>query len=201
MKDLVILTPDKNTQYAITGALGRCESLGIRRVEFELRVHAGRDGGVRKSGADVLALERRRFRHALVLLDFEGSGTSLAGSAELESELDERLRPTWGPHAKAIVIDPEVDIWVWGADNAIEPEIGWREGRHVREWLRRNGFELDENSKPIRPKEALEAALRFTGLPRSSALYLRVARRISLARCTDAAFGRLTARLREWFPA
>ena len=65
MKDLVLLVADKNIQYALKGALGRPEALGIRPIEFEFRVHPGRDGGTRKSGPEVLALEQRRFQHGL----------------------------------------------------------------------------------------------------------------------------------------
>jgi hypothetical protein len=69
----------------------------------------------------------------------------------------------------------------------------------VREWLRERGFTFEANEKPTRPKEALEAALRSPGLPRSSALYQTIAERISLRRCGDEAFIRLRKQLLEWF--
>jgi hypothetical protein len=199
MTDLVVLVADKNAQFAIKGALNRSEALEMRSVEFEIRVHPGRDGGVRRSGAQLLAVERRRFSKALMLLDYEGCGANEAPST-LESGLDEELNTVWGERAKAIVIEPEVDIWMWGSDNAIEEVIGWRRGEKVRAWLQNKGFQFRENQKPVRPKEALEALLREPGIPRSAALYEQIASKISLKRCTDAAFERLTARLREWFP-
>ncbi len=64
------MVADKNAQFALKGALARPKALGIRRIEFEFRVHPGRDGGARKSGPEVLALERRRFKHGLLVLDF-----------------------------------------------------------------------------------------------------------------------------------
>ena len=36
MKDLVILVADKNAQFALKGALGRPEALGIGPIEYEL---------------------------------------------------------------------------------------------------------------------------------------------------------------------
>jgi hypothetical protein len=72
MKDLVLLVADKNAQFALKGALQRPEALGIRRIEFEFRVHPGRDGGARKSGPEVLAMERWRFQNGLLVLDYEG---------------------------------------------------------------------------------------------------------------------------------
>jgi hypothetical protein len=199
MKDLVLLVADKNAHFALKGALGRPEALGIRPIEFEFRVHPGRDGGTRRTGPEVLALERRRFRHALLVLDFEGCGTDLPNATALEAQLDGRLSTHWKEAAKSIVIEPELDVWVWGADNAVEAIIEWPAGKSVREWLRERGFTFEANEKPTRPKEALEAALRIPGLPRSSALYQTIAEKISLRRCGDEAFIRLRKQLLGWF--
>jgi hypothetical protein len=174
--------------------------LGIRPIEFEIRTHPGRDGGTRKTGPELLATQRRQYHHGLLIFDFEGSGTDLADAVALESQLNGRLGNQWKNAAKAIVIEPELDIWIWGSDNAVESAIEWPPGKGVREWLREQGFELDANQKPVRPKEALEAALRVPALPRSSALYQHVAGRISLARCEDEAFIRLRKQLQIWFP-
>jgi hypothetical protein len=123
MKDLVLLVADKNAHFALKDALGRPEALGIRPIEFEFRVHPGRDGGTRRTGPEVLALERRRFKHALLVLDFEGCGTDLPNATALEAQLDGRLSTHWKEAAKSIVIEPELDVWVWGADNAVEAII------------------------------------------------------------------------------
>src|SRR5712691_9839874 len=120
MKDLVLLTADKNMHFALKGALGRHEALEIRPIEFEFRVHPGRDGGTRRTGPEVLALEGRRFQHGLLVLDFEGSGTDLPNAKALEGQLDQRLSVRWKEAAKSIVIEPELDVWIWGADNAVE---------------------------------------------------------------------------------
>src|SRR6266853_5633866 len=101
MKDLVLLVADKNAQFALKGALGRPEALGIRPIGFEFLVHPGRDGGTRKSGPDVLALERRQFQHGLLVLDFEGSGTDLPNAKALEAQLDGRLSAYWKEAAKS----------------------------------------------------------------------------------------------------
>lgn len=200
MKDLILLVADTNAKFALKGALARPEALGIAPIEFEFLVHPGRDGGTRKTGPEMLALERRRFRHALLLLDFEGCGTELPNAATLEVELDQRLEKIWQGSSKAIVIEPELDVWVWGSDNAVEEAIDWREGKRVREWLRDEGFSFGGNNKPERPKEAIEAALKKARLPRSSALYQNIAEKISLRRCADEAFQRLRRQLCAWFP-
>ena len=198
MKDLFVLTADKQASFALTGAFGRPESLGIRPITWETREHSGRDGGTRTDGPDILALERRRFSHALLVLDYEGCGDDRP-CAEVEALLDARLEQTWGANAKAIVIDPELDVWIWGSSNSIETVIGWTESKEIRTWLADHHFIFNANGKPTRPQEAIEAALRQIRLPRSASLYRQVAEKISLRNCSDLSFIRLRAQLETWF--
>lgn len=99
-----MLVADKNAQFALQGALSRPHALGIRSITYEFRSHPGRDGGVRASGSNVLAPERNRFQHALMLLDFAGCGTALLDPIALEVELDREVRATWIPRSSACVI-------------------------------------------------------------------------------------------------
>lgn len=199
MLDLVLLVADKNMQFALQGALSRPEALGIRPIAYEFRSHPGRDGGVRASGSRVLAGERNRFRHALMLLDFEGCGTQLLDPIALEQELDQQIRVTWNDEGKTIVISPEVDIWLWGSDNALREVFQWPLQEGVRDFLHAKGFAFSADGKPLRPKEALEAMVPVHRQPRSSALYEKVTNKISLQNCRDPAFLRLRDQLRIWF--
>lgn len=193
------MVADKNMQFALNGGLNRPESLGIRRITLDFRQHPGRDGGSRSNGAQILALEKARFSHAVLVLDHEGCGAGALSALELESILDEQLKPAWGNHAKAIVIAPEVDIWMWGSDNKLAEVLKWPRQESIRDWLGNAGFEFMDNGKPQRPKEALEAIFRICKRPRSSAAYQQIAASISMARCEDAAFQRLRNSLRNWF--
>lgn len=199
MQDLVLLVADKNMQFALRGALERPQALGVRPISYDFRTHMGRDGGVRTTGPDVLNGERSRFSHALMVLDYEGCGRENVAASVLEAELDERLQATWGANAKAIVIEPEVDVWLWGADNALREALQWPEVGPIRDWLRGKGFEFNADGKPLRPKEALDAMRPVHKQPRSSALYEKITTRISLQNCQDPAFRRLRAQLQAWF--
>jgi len=201
MKDLALLVADKNMDFALRGILARPEPINIRRLSYEIKTHAGRDGGVRTSGPETLALLKRQFRNGLLMMDWEGSGAEVGSSIELENELDARLAELWGNQAKAIVIDPELDAWVWGSDNVMSEILGWRKNQRIRAWLADHGYELDPHLKPLRPKEALEELMVYLSEPRSLILYERVTSRISLERCVDPAFNRLKAKLQAWFPA
>jgi hypothetical protein len=200
MKDLALVVADKNMDFAMRGILTRHDRLGIRSVSFEIKPHIGRDGGVRTTGPETLSLLRHQFRHGLLMLDWEGAGAEASDAVELEKELDERLTKTWGNTSKAIVIDPELDAWIWGSDNAMSAVLGWKSSQTVREWLAGQGYDFDENQKPLRPKEAFERLMVVLNRPRSSALYEKVTGRISLARCVDPAFLRLKTTLQSWFP-
>ncbi len=195
-----MLVADKNMQFALQGALGRPQSLGTRPLTWEIRPHMGRDGGVRTSGADVLACDAGRFSHALMLLDFHGCGHEERETPlTLEEKLDDQLQLVWGARAKSIVIAPEVDIWLWGTDSALHEALHWSAEESIRDWLRHRGFKFDAAGKPLQPKEAMEAVCRAQKRPRSSAIYERITRRVSLQHCTDQTFQRLRAQLLGWF--
>lgn len=198
--DLFVLAADKNVEFALKGALERHFALGIRPITFETRVHVGRDGGARTSGADMLALEQRNHSATLLVFDFEGSGSHAVTARDLEERIDIELQNKVGNRSKAIVIDPEADIWAWGSDNVLGQIFEWPLQMKIRPWLAEKGFVFDKNGKPQRPKEALEALIPIHKKPRSSALYKRIASQISLEHCIDPAFVRLRDTLREWFP-
>ena len=200
MKDLFVLTADKNAQFAIEGALHRTEALGIRDISFDIRVHVGRDGGVRTTGVQTVAAIRKQYRHALMVLDFEGSGARQAAAEDLERELDQALSVMWDNRAKAIVVDPEIDVWMWGSDNVLRDILRWPSHPQIRDWIQEQQFVVSQGTgKPLRPKEALEAVLRQCRQPRSSSLYKKISARISLSRCNDPAFLRTHETLRRWF--
>lgn len=186
-------------EFTLSSGLARHHTLGVRPIRFEFRQHPGRDGGVRTSGAKILSLEKARFNHALLILDHEGCGSQQT-PLKLESKLDSELKPTWGPHAKTIVIDPELDIWAWGSDNLLAEILRWPLEKSIRAWLETEGFEFGDHGKPVRPKEALEAVFPICKLPRSASNYKKIAARISLAKCRDPAFQRLKTQLQTWFP-
>ncbi len=198
MRDLVVVVPDKNIEFTIRAGLARPKALGIRAVTVHAIVDPGRDGGVRTRGAQLLRLEKRRFTHAMLIFDHEGSGAEYSAE-DTEHLIDRELADTWGEHAKAIVIDPEVDAWMWGADTHLQAVAGWQSALTVREWLAIQGHQLNAAGKPVRPKEALEAAFRHSGVRRSSANYANIVSRLSLNKCKDASFLRLRATLQTWF--
>jgi len=201
--DLVVLVPGKDERETIDGLLSaRRESLGIHPIRFQVLVHPRRDAGCFHEAPEILQTFCRRARYSMVLFDFEGCGQESRSAAEVAADLAGRLIAAgWEERTEVVVIDPELEVWLWTDSPRIEAELGW-EGRAVvlREWLRDGGWWPSGARKPLRPKEALERVLRESRLPRSSAIYGRLARRVGLRRCEDESFQRFCGRLRSWFP-
>ncbi|MGB8338060.1 MAG: hypothetical protein WCD07_03295 [Burkholderiales bacterium] len=200
-KDLVLLVPDKNTEGALKGALERHRALGIREITFDFRTHEGRDGGVRTNGVETVCAERHRFEHALMVFDFEGCGENQGRTREgLEADLSKKLKAMWGIKSEVVVINPEVDIWMWGSNDSLARVLRWQESDTIRTWLGTKNFTFGDAQKPHRPKEAIESIFRHLKIPRSSAIYQDIAGKISLQNCIDTAFVRMRNQLQQWFP-
>jgi hypothetical protein len=200
MKDLVFLVADKDMQFALNGGIKRHEALNIRQITFDFLPHPQHDPGVRTTGVSMLNLVKNKYSHALLILDFEGSGTDHSSATALEEELDHELSLNWSNNAKAIVIDPELEVWMWGSDNAMEVHIGRPDQSGIRPWLKTKGFQFNANEKPLRPKEALDLVLKNNHRPHSSAIFDLIASNISLQNCKEKSFLRLKKQLQTWFP-
>ena len=76
---------------------------------------------------------------------------------ELERELDARLdKADWQGRARAVVIDPETEIWLWSDSPHVAAVLGWgSEKGDLRAWLNERGLLAAGAMKPTRPKEAL----------------------------------------------
>ncbi len=201
MLDLILMVADKNMQFTLQGALNRAKAMGIRPIQCKF-LAAGNDPTARIQGPDLLRTQQSMYRKGLLVLDYEGSGTDKSDAQALEDELNQRLELCWPGGAKAIVIEPELENWLWGSDNALHSVLDWPHTQGIRPWLEKHEppFRLLGNGKPERPKEAWEALVQVHRKPRSSSLYEEVASQLSLQKCTDPAFVRLRAQLQEWFP-
>ena len=201
--DLVVLAADGQTEFAVRGLLTRGNAIGFQNISFDIHVHPEKDPGCLLRGHDFLRPFYRQYRHAIVIFDREGSGKERCTRAELEHEVEQRLSSSgWQDRAAAIVIDPELEIWVWSGSPVVDEVLGWR-GRPpgLAKWLKTEGFLRREPIKPDRPKEAMEQALRIVRKGRSSAIFRELAERVSVNRCIDPAFLKLKERLQKWFNA
>jgi len=201
-RDLMVLVADRNTKAAVSGILNRPRALRIRQVKFQVLIHPQNDPGVLQHAHTFLRPFVGKYQRAIVVFDREGCGKETTSGTELEAEVESRLAKNgWADRARAVVIEPELESWVWSDSPQVDNSLGWA-GRTpaLRPWLVEKGFVTQSERKPERPKEAVEAALHFVGKPRSSSVYRELAERVSLRRCTDPAFQKLIATLQAWFP-
>ena len=201
-KDLIILAADKDMENALTGLLTRWPALGIREVHADIQSHHEHDPGCAQRGVPFLSVLAQRYRHGLLIFDHQGSGREHIDPKELQNQLNRELAAAWDNRARAIVLAPELEAWVWSGSPHIAEVVGWR-GRplSIYDWLRDQNLLQPGAVKPESPKKAFLEALHAAQTPRSASLYRQLAEKVSLRHCQDAAFLELRSILREWFPA
>lgn len=199
MKDIIVLVADKNMEFAVKGILKRTVSLKIREISYDVKVHSHRDPGVYNTAHDFLRIFLNKYSYALVMLDKEGCGCN-DDSKQIAINIQSKLDSSgWKNCSKVIVLDPELEIWVWSDSPEVSACIGWND-TELRGWLRSEGYMLPNAYKPQNPKLAFEKALRVKRKPRSSSIYGKLAERVSFERCIDSAFKEFKGALQQWFP-
>jgi len=200
-RDLVVLVADLDMEHAIRGLLGRSHALRIREgLTFNIFRHPERDPGVLRQAHEFLRHLRAAYRYALVMFDRQGCGQEHRSSSDLENEVEQLLRVSgWGDCCAAVVLDPELEIWVFTNSYHVVTQIANGDEELYRRTLA--ACSCFPNGKPRAPKEVMESLLRIKRIPRSPALYGELARQVGLTRCQDRAFQRLRSVLQQWFPA
>lgn len=203
VRDLILLVADTQIEHAMKGLLSRHESLGIRRVleTCDIRVHPERDPACLRKADSFLKPFASQYRHAIVVFDREGCGMEALSRNELELKVENALHLAgWSDRAVAVVIDPELENWVWSNSSQVDRVLGWSQSLFkLRTWIKDQGFPIT-GGKPGRPKEAMLAALKQVKKQPSSSLFEQLAQSVSLSRCTDSAFTKLCTTLKKWFP-
>lgn len=202
MIDLVCLVADKNMEALVGAVLQRHESLGIRPIVGKLVVHPHRDPGCYHDAPRFVRVYRKEALHALVLLDRAWEGAPAKPTFELEADVDGDLRQLGADWAKSIVIDPEIEVWLFRRTPRLDEELGWKDRKPgLADELERAGLWQAGAEKPVDPKGAIEWALRRVSRPRSSSIYRKLGSILGMKNCTDSAFDRFRTRLQAWFPA
>jgi hypothetical protein len=202
-KDLIVLVADPNMEAAVKGVLRQHQKLGIRSIATDVRRHPRHDPRCRTKGVNFLSAFTEQYAHAILMFDYEGCGVEADTASELESKLTAALGESgWGDRAATVILVPELEIWVWSDSPRVDEALGWK-GRDpkLREWLMAQNYLVAGQAKPIRPKEAMEAALKIVRKPRSSAIFAELASQVGFERCVDQSFVQLKTTLRNWFPA
>lgn len=210
MRDCFFLVADKNMEGLLKGFFLRQNfhlALGCGPFQFDAKqdllvAHGQNDSGLYTRASELLVSYQQTHRHAVVILDAEWDGSP--GAVAIRKRMRQHFEQAGWPEdaACAVVIDPELENWVWQDTPHVCATLGYQGSFDtLRADLEQQGMWPKGESKPLRPKEAVEFMLRRARKPRSSSLYQGLAAQVSVKRCSDNTFQTLLLALRRWFPA
>lgn len=207
-RDCVFLLADKNMRASFEGFFSRQgfqQSLGCGWIDIDpmqdLIFAAGdNDPGLYTRAHELLRPFLNTHRHAVVVLDalWDGSPGAINICTHIESLLSANGWET--DRCVVIVIDPELENWVWQRSIHVAREIGFDNIDEMNADVDLLNAWPEKQYKPTTPKETLETILRKKRIPRSSAIYRNITAKVSISDCRDEAFIKLIGKLREWFP-
>ncbi len=202
-QDLIVLVADLDIKVAIEAILHRTKSLGIREISFQVDIFSKHDSGCYRFPHDFLRPFVRQFDYAMVVFDRHGCGREQRSREELAADVESLLEQNgWAERAAAIVVDPELEAWVWSRSPEVSAVLGWRGTTlDLWNWLTERGVVNLGDRKPRDPKDALHKTLRNTGKRPSAVIFRELAQRVGLRRCTDPAFSKLKKTFLHWFSA
>jgi hypothetical protein len=199
--DLVCLVADKSMEAVVEKVLPRHQALGIRPIQFRILRHPRKDSACYHDPLGLLRDFVRSAHRGLVLFDRDWVGVPQQPTEQLEASVDRQLDSLRAGWAKAIVIDPELEVWLCSRSPRLEEKLGWH-GRSpsLTEAMAECGLWPLDAAKPADPKSTIERALYLAGKPRSSSIYGEVAAVLGMKDCVDSSFQRFRSTLQAWFP-
>lgn len=205
MRDCVFLVADNQMAAMVEGFLTRDQchlSLGCGPFDFDagsdIVVDPNRDPGVYSRGHELLAQYASSHQRAVVMLDAAWEGAP--GPAEIQAKISQDLAARWGT-CLVVVLEPELEAWIWQDNQHVAEALGMGDYAALRAELEAADFWRAGEPKPYKPKEAVERVLYQARIPRSSAIYRKIASRASTKHCVDPAFLTLRDGLSGWFGA
>jgi hypothetical protein len=210
-RDLFVVVADLDAENVINTLLTkRQKALRIqlqfnpdRPPEGDLLRYAGRDSGCYKDAVDLLGGPLRTHRHALLIFDRHGCGADDRPRDEIEAEVEHKLQDSgWTQGAACvIVIEPELESWVWNKSLHVPDVLGWKnDADGLRSFLAAQDLWADNDSKPSDPKEAMRQSLRKKRKPLGARLFSDLASKVAVGGCQDPAFQKFRQQLQHWFP-
>lgn len=211
MRDCLFWVADSRMKQVILGFLKRPDcfrphNLGTAPFQFDenedLFSSPTMDPGTYATGDEFIRLYQRSHRYAVVILDAEWDGSP--GAAAIREKLTARIVSTGWPtdRFRVIAIEPELESWIWQRNNRVAGALGFGSQHEMVAAVHQAGVEwLNQQAKPVRPKEAFESiTARAKRLGKSSATHRQVVSAVTLVGCQDAAFLELRQALQTWFP-
>lgn len=187
-------------QTAMVTLLSRPGDLGIRSISFVVERHMYHDAGCRTRCSDWLRRFINAYDYAIVVFDRDGCGSG-GTREEIQAEVESTLNINgWRDRCRAIVIEPELESWVWNSTQATARLLGWGRYSELRKWLENHDLWPKNSPKPPDPKQALDRVRKDKRLRRSATLFEDIAKEARMGQCQDTAFVEFKSTLQAWFP-
>lgn len=208
MKELVILVADAAMEAvlrtffereAVEKRLG-CGEISIDPVQDIFRDRLHTDGGVHRRAHEILRPYIRTHRRAMVVLDQQFGAERPADQVRFEI-LDNLRRNGWPDRCEVVVIDPELEVWLWQDSPHVARAVGHQGIQSLREHLAGVGDWPENLDKPKEPKGTLHRLVRENRVGVATGVYCNIAKQVSVKGCVDESFQRFLMALRDWFPA
>ena len=207
MRDLVILVADGTMKAVFDAFFNRARwDLRLQCAAFDLwpqedifydPLHT--DGGVYKSAHELLRPYLNTHTRSVVVLDQQFGGELPAEQVRLEILQNLRANGWAQDRCSVIVIDPELEIWLWQDNANVAQAIGFT-GPSLRQHLQQVGKWPVGAAKPLKPKKTMQEFITPRKGLKTKVVYSRIARSVSVTGCTNPAFQLFAGTLRGWFP-
>ncbi len=200
---LLVLVEGINDEWVLREVLKRGRELmftPLSEAQVEFRRHSSE---VCTRGAEIVRTVSRHYGRFLLVWDYEGSAQQARGVAPSRAQgIVQSQLNTLGmrDRAKAVVIAPELEIWLWSDLDAVAKALG-QPRTQIDSLL--NALAQKERLTPdAQPKETLKRLASLCNDRADSSLYERITKQAKL----DAwlrehwSFKSLVRALRRWFP-
>lgn len=177
-----------------------CGAFSFDEREDLLRDAGGKDPGVWKNAHEILRSKQLSHDHALIILDNAWDGSP--NVAAIEQDITRNMVGSgWAVEQfEIIVIDPELESWIWQDNQHVERAFGHDRPPSLRSVLEQANLWPAGAAKPPDPKRAVEVVNSWYRFGPPSAVFNEIASRVSVRPCTDPSFCKMRAALQRWFP-
>jgi len=207
VRDCIFLLADLGMVAAFKGFFSRQGfhyALGTVPFQIDPKLdiicdRAGNDPGVYSRAHELLRTYQSSHRYAVIVLDNAWEGSP--GVEKIRADISAKMEQVgWAKNRfVVIVIDPELEAWMWQDNPHIARSFGFSKSPSLRDWLSEQALWPVNSDKPPDPKLAFEKTLKVSKAKIPSVVFKKICSEISFKHCVDDAFGLLTSTLQKWF--
>lgn len=203
-RDVVFYVADGTMEAVFQKFLGKGAfegRLGCKSFSYDIaRDPRSTDGGLHRRAHLLLEGYKNTHEKVVVVLDQQFGGELPA--EQVRQDIEANLEKSgWATGSYAvIVIDPELEVWLWQDNGHVEHAVGYKGQKRLREHLADIGEWPNDQAKPSDPKASIQKLIKSNRAGPPMVVYSNIASNVSAKRCVDGAFQSMVDQLGGWFP-